>query len=246
MDEPILSVAFGLLFVSSSIMAWTGKWRFWAKSQFSGHIVLTMLPILGLLLVSFGLDDLGEHRIAPAIGAIGILLAFPSMLFFIWTPRWFGPRWWRELEQDPRDDKQISDVVAITGPPPERHSERLARADREHVQPLSVRRVAVYDPAFGKPSASHTHGVIHGKFLLYPDEIVFVADPGDDALRPGPTILTLDPHQITAVEPPESRGERFGHTFLNVGDDIVWEIRPYRRQPLLDDLFAHYGHRRVR
>jgi hypothetical protein len=141
-------------------------------------------------------------------------------------------------------DRQTANLVAIAGPSPEKNSNNIARAAREPSRPLATRHVALVDPAFGRPTSSHVDGIAHGKLLLYPDEIVFAADPGDDALRPGPTIRTLVPATITAVRALEGPGRRNTIHLDTTDTTVVWEIRAERRQALLDDLFLHYGHRR--
>jgi len=241
-----IAVGLGGTLVLGSVLAWAGVWRSWTRSQLSGYAVLVMFPGVGLWLAGFGVSRAGAGGAGTALFAVGVPLVVLGGVLYLWEPRWLGPRWWRELDLRPQDDRQIADAIALAGPPPERHSERIARAARAPAVPVAVRRVALVDPAVGRPSAAHIDGVIHGRFLLYADEIVFVAGPGDDALRPGPTIRVLDPTTITAVRAPRERGQRRTLRLATTDTTHPWEIRAERRDALLDDLFVHYGHRRSR
>jgi hypothetical protein len=230
----------------AAVLAWSGLWRSWIRSPSYGYAVLVIFPGTGLALVAFALTGLLRSYALSLVLVVGACAAVAGWALYVWRPRWLGPRYWREHDPDPLADRQTADLVAAGGPPPERHSQRLARAQREPARPLATRHVALVDPAFGKPSGTHRDGIAIGVLLLYPDEIVFAAGPGDDALRPGPTIRVLDPTTVTEVLATEDRGQRNTVRLVTTDTTHPWEIRAERRRALLDDLYVHYGHRRSR
>lgn len=195
------SAAFGAVLLMIAWICWSGRWKSWTKLPMAGNYPLTFVPAVGFLFLILGLSEFLPKPLDLAVGS----LAFPALLagfvLSIWEPRWFGPRWWRESPPGPDVSKRYdADQVATYAPlPPERNSELVARAARDDNALITSRWASLYDDTAGKPSGIHTEGMISGRLLLYPDELVFAANRRDDVLRGGPTIRTLAAADVTGA-----------------------------------------------
>lgn len=192
---------FGVGLLVFAWICWSGRWKGWTKLPMTGNFPLTFVPALGFSTLVVTLGGYLPKPLFLALGSLVVPVLFAGLVLSLWEPRWFGPRWWREsprgLDVSRRYD---ADLVSTHAPlPPERNSELVARAARDDNALITSRWASLYDDTAGKPSGIHTEGMISGRLLLYPDELVFAANRRDDVLRGGPTIRTLAAADLTGA-----------------------------------------------
>jgi len=92
-------VPLGLLAGYGAVMAWTGRWRSWTGDVMLAPqaLPITVMPAMALFLTTLGLGLLGV--IPGVLAGLAVFLTFPAFLVSFFTPRWWGPRWYREAER---------------------------------------------------------------------------------------------------------------------------------------------------
>lgn len=235
----------GVALLVLGALAWSGRWRSWAKDHTRGPAVLGIAPGTGLLLVGYALYGSLPTEVVATVTVAGLVGATAGWVLYVWEPAWWGPRWWRGRRRDPMADRTVAGAVAMAAlPDPERDSEQLARQARRPAEPLHRRAAMLHDPALGRPSGIQIEGVAQGHLLLYRDEVVFVADRGDDVTRPGPTIRSLPAPRITAVTrtsgPRFARRMRFGTVRIDSTDGEPWTLECVAARATVDELRRTY------
>lgn len=241
---------FGGLCLVLGVLLWTGRWRAGGNPLFV-HFFLTAGPPTGLCLVLVAIRDLLPRPVTVVALLVATLLTVAGWALFVMRPGRVVPAWFREVVGRTRGDL-VSEGLRGMGPvPPERKSEQLARAARAPREPSSRRTAILLDPAFGRPSAVTTEGAANGHLLLYPDELVFVANREDDAVRPGPTIRSVAAADIVDIARAGGAGVSHGRIRLprlrvtvRGGDD--WEFEAVRPAETLADLRRTYRRTRDR
>lgn len=185
----------------------TARARWWTQVWQGDSLALGVAPAMGLILCGLGLIALvpGEAT-GSALGTVGglfWLLGFPVMLIGVWTPRWWGPGWYRQMSDRER-------AAALRGPAGAfvraAHSPRPAKsaavADRGRGHAAIGRWSAgwVRDPDTDtRDHALSRRGTVQGRLTVYPDAITFAASPTEDRLRLDPVVLSLDRAEVTGA-----------------------------------------------
>ncbi|MDL5159085.1 hypothetical protein [Actinomycetospora termitidis] len=192
MLSPVSVVALvgGVALLAVGGLAWSGLWRRWARPEPARSAPITVVPGVGVFLVTLGVLPLLVHLLGNVLVLLGFLAAIGSWLVLLSEPPWWGPRWWRERGAV-RESSDVEEVLWARRVPPERDSEYLVSIERAPSSPRVRRSVLLLDPALGRPTLHHQDGAAPGSLLLFDDEVVFAADRRDDATRPGPTIRVL-------------------------------------------------------
>lgn len=239
-------VGVGLLVFSW--VCWSGRWTSWVKYPMAGNFPFTIAPWVGCFCLVGGLGWSLPKPLFIAVGSI-VMPAFVAVLVLsIWQPRWFGPRWFRESlpgwDVSKRYDASV--VRDNASLPAERNSELVARAARDDGELITSRWASLHEEGAGRPSGVHTEGVISGRLLLYRDELVFMANRGDDVLRGGPTIRTLNAADVTGarkvhVNPRATRDRPFRHPFVVIDTDReTWRLEVPSADRVLRFVREHY------
>jgi len=245
-SDRLLFAVIGLAGFAVIGLAWSGRWRSWAKSDINLWMITVGPPTCAFFLWFALVAESPRHPVVSASGLLVVLWWLASWVVLLVRPAWYGPRWYREWARDPRQDPVRERTRAALGDvPPERNSEALARAARAPAKPVARRRVLLLDPALGRPSGAQTEGTAVGHLLLYPGELVFAADRGDDATRPGPTIRVLPAGDIVDVAPAGgtrfTRGQvRFPRVQVATVDGGDWTFEAARPDATVDDLRRVY------
>ena len=134
------------------------------------------------------------------VGAAGILWAILLIPF----PRWWAPRWFRELAEQRRVDRTrdaFGALVALSEAEPELTSQELAGKLLTGSSRLGswhsnyVEDVDSLERAHGLA----VRGAVAGRLTLLEDRIVFHASGAEDALRGHPVVVPIDTAEVTDV-----------------------------------------------
>jgi hypothetical protein len=203
----ILLIGAGLLAVSA--WGWAGRSRqarWWVGRPFGPQLALGVAPGLGLIVFGVGLLTIFGPEltlvVAPPV-LLGVVLELAGMFSLI--PRWWSPRWYRELPTGSRGyDTTGALAAAMVGfmgrPGVTSAGEAARRFGRD--RPLgSWHSGWVYDADTDERvhGMSRT-GTIEGRLTLYEKGIVFAATRAEDVLRGKSTVLAVPAGDITGVE----------------------------------------------
>jgi hypothetical protein len=190
--------------VVATALAWSGRWSSWAH-QVMGAWPLTVLPAAAAGSLAGGLGTLDViSDTSPLAVACFVVLVVCFGLFFV-TPRWWGPRWYRE--RDPEAEPDLGDPISAlvmagvraTAPPDERPSRSAAPA--ELGPPLKTWKGSWIAGDERQPAAHGlTHaGAVEGRLQLHRGGISFVASRVEDLVRDEPNVLAIGAGELRDV-----------------------------------------------
>jgi hypothetical protein len=248
MAAGILLLAICAACLVATALAWSGRWNRWAQ-QVLGPLPITILPAAAAGSLAGGLAALGAiSGTSPVAIACFVVMLVCFAMFFV-TPRWWGPRWYRERDLDAPPDlgDPLSAMamagVRAAGPVAERPSRSVAPAD---LGPALKSWKGSW--MVGDETAPAAHGLTHagaveGRLHLHRAGISFAASRVEDLLRDHPTVLAIDAAQLRDVRvvprgagvdgnPTQSHGPRslFARLVLDTaGGPYLFEVQSARR-----------------
>jgi hypothetical protein len=181
----------GLLAIAG--LAWSGRWRAWARRFLIGPTMpVTLVPGLGIGLVGGGLSEATGSDTAGALGLLGLVVG--AVLCF-WSPQWFGPRWLREARRagiapdlsDPLTALSVAALAPGAAQSPPHVAEHFHGSPQESWNATWVQ----HEDGGPAPHALARAGAVQGKLELYPDGVAFRAIGLEDRLRGSPTVLIV-------------------------------------------------------
>jgi hypothetical protein len=201
-------VLIGAALLALSVWAWRGRSprsRWWVRSPFGDQVMLGVVPGIGLIVFCVG--------VLTATGPwMTLLIALPVLfgaalefsVIFARLPRWWGPRWFREMsEAERRADASNAFAAAVLAftERPGVISAREAAARFRGGEPLgSWRGGWVYDPDTDERSHGMSRkGTVDGRLTLYASGIVFAASRAEDALRRKGTVVAIGAEDVVDV-----------------------------------------------
>lgn len=103
----LVAIVAGLIVLAASAAAWKGYWRGWTRTFITAHLPLpvTLLPVFGLLLIAFPLNDTNVPGGRILAGIALVLVPF-AVVLMLWNPGWWGPRWFREMKSSGKEVAQ--------------------------------------------------------------------------------------------------------------------------------------------
>jgi|tagenome__1003787_1003787.scaffolds.fasta_scaffold20983301_10 hypothetical protein len=250
----VLVTLLALAGLATTFMVWTGRWRHLAMSVIAPNWTWTVLPSMALILLTYSLHPL----VGDAVGYVALPFAMWSVAMAFSDPGWYGPRWWRELDQEGEpmalEAPDNAYMYAAMGPGLGDEGS-LPRAERmmAGATPAARIRGTLVTNRFGRPSALQKPGVVEGEFLLYPRGIVFAASRTEDKMRRRAVVERLPGERILRVERlPRGTREGGGRSFRNLGtlvsstlrivaDSDSWIVETVHGRRLLADLERLYG-----
>jgi len=136
---------------------------------------ITMMPAMALFLLGIGLGMAGVVSNGSPVAAVGLLAVLAGLLLSVFTPRWWGPRWYREADGDfePNlNDPLTAVAMASSLPDPPRRPLPPQFAGR----PLdSWKGNFVERDEKGMRNALARKGKLEGRLNLYDAGMTFVA-----------------------------------------------------------------------
>lgn len=174
----IVFVVLGPLLAYGSFMAWTGRWRSWTGELLLAPqaVPITVMPFMAAFLFLLGLGLLGvlPSALRPLAG-IAVLLTIPAFIISFFTPRWWGPRWYREAERPfPPNIKDPLTALAVQADLPDLPTRPLP--DELRGRPIDRwhgNLVLRDEPGMRHPFARS--GKMEGDLALYERGVTFVA-----------------------------------------------------------------------
>ncbi len=158
--------------------AWTGSWRSWTGELILGPMAfpITMMPAMAVFFLGIGLGLSGAVPSSSPVAAVGLLAAVAGLVLSFFTPRWWGPRWYREAERPfaPNLKDPITALaVASDAPAPPREPLPPQFTGR----PIdSWRGSFVERDERGMSTALSRKGKVEGRLNLYEAGVSFVAE----------------------------------------------------------------------
>lgn len=239
----VLALVVGIVLLGLGALAWGGAWRGWAAPQVTRSVPITVVPGVGLFLVTLGVLPLLVRPVGDVLVLGGFLAAVGSWLVLLSEPPWWGPRWWRQRATT-AGVSDVEEVLWAGRVPPERDSEYLVLSERAPTTPRLRRPVVLLDPELGCPTLHHADGAAPGSLMLFDDEVVFAADRRDDATRPGPTIRVLPAAGGIGVRrgssPRDARVPTVVITALDATTPLRWQFEVPRAGSLITVLRRTY------
>jgi len=190
-----------------TVWSWAGRSyasRWWMRSLMSDSLALGVLPGIGLGLTGIGLYAVFGEPLA-VVGGLLLFACFPVFVIGFFTPRWWGPGWYRQMSPQQRQTAQRD----VAGTFLRSRSTRL----RETSTDLAARSL----PSIGEPMArwragyvydadtsERTHalsrrGTVDGTLTAYPEGVVFAATQTEDGLRGEATVVAVPRETLTGV-----------------------------------------------
>lgn len=209
-SDSIWLVLVGALLLGIAWMCWTGRWRRWASIAMLPMMPIAAAPGLGLCFVLAGLAGPLPSPLSGVFIGVGLLASVAGMVIALWDPDWYGPRWFRERDRTFDPTVPLNAAVAATvRPTPGESSEAVARA-RMGGEPSERWRAHLVSDEHGRQSALQRSGLVRGSLLLYPDALVFAADPREDEMRGSAVVEVLPASSVVSVERVPSRSRADG------------------------------------
>lgn len=234
----VVALVLGAVLLAIGALAWSGAWRGWASPGPTRSAPITLVPGVGLFLVTLGAVPLVVAPVGGFLVLAAFLAAVGSWLVLLSEPPWWGPRWWRERGRV--GPSEVEDVLWAGRVPPERDSEYLVLSERAPETPRWRRDVVLLDPELGRPTFVHDDGACRGSLLAFADELVFAADRRDDATRPGPTIRVVPARGLRARRGTSPRDARRPVVTVSAADGERYTVEVARAAPVLRALRRMY------
>lgn len=186
---------------------WAGRSRrarSWAGNPFGHGIVLGWAPAVGLMFFSFWLHKVLGDLVSPVTSSL-FLLSFIVLILGLFTPRWWGPRWFRRMSDEEKVDVHkplnAAGMAAISGRGPGRSAAKAADAFGGRGELLGEWQGGyVYDA----DTTEREHGMarcgtVDGTLMLCTEGLTFAASKAEDTLREKPMVLMLPQEEIRGV-----------------------------------------------
>jgi hypothetical protein len=185
----------GVALLALAALAWSGRWRSWARRFLIGPtMMVTLVPGIAIGLIAGGLSRAMGSGAAGGVGLLGLVAG--GVLFF-WSPQWFGPRWLREerrsgIRPDLSDPLTALSFAALTSTPaaaqsPAHVAEHFDGTPEERWNATWVQ----HEDGGPAPHALARAGAVQGKLELYAEGLAFRAIGLEDRLRGEPSALTV-------------------------------------------------------
>ena len=194
-------IALSPLFAYGSFMAWTGRWRSWTGELMLGPLALpiTLMPALAVFLLGIGLGMTEVVSSTSPVAAVALLLVIAGLLLSFFTPRWWGPRWYREAERpfEPnlRDPMTAMAMASSTPAPP-----RGPLPPQFTGRPIdSWRGSFVQRDEKGMSTALARNGKVEGRLNLYEAGVTFVAEGLATRLEAPPEPILVESGDVLDV-----------------------------------------------
>lgn len=238
--EHLIASTIGGVLLGLGWLAWSGRWRWWTRNEHFMTYPITIIPAGGALAGAYGISPVLPKPLEALVFLVGMLALLVAFALAGWQPRWLGPRWYRWRDVQSHREARLRDVT-VSGTPdtPGRSSELTVRRAHRGQQLLARRWAALVGPDSVCPSPLRADGTVPGRLLFYPSELVFAAEPADDAIRPGPTVRTLPVGSITAVEQHGTGLWGMATVVIGVGEQ-AWRVQTFRPKRLVSDVTANY------
>jgi hypothetical protein len=204
----------GVALLAYTGWCWAGRSpraRRWSRRTSWDSMILGLFPGLGLVLLASGVAAMLPESVIGWAAPL-ILVAFAvfgmGMIYLVFKPRWWGPRWYRRMPASQRhsdldDTFTAVRTVAVGGRGVD--SQKAARRAVAAEFGVAAKPVASYgggfvrDPDGGRDHALARRGTVAGQITIFPEGVVFAADSTEDSLRADPTVLVLPAGRITDV-----------------------------------------------
>jgi hypothetical protein len=222
-------VVLGVILLAVAWLAWSGRWRGWAKIAVTPQMMTTMVPGLGTILLLGGLGSLAGGAASGVLIGLGFAAMAAAAVLFFWNPDWWGPRWFRERDRTAYDlSVPLNAAVAasVRPDPGDRASEAVVRAEMGGAEPLARWRAHLVTDEHGRPSAMQRTGVVRGHLLLYADALAFAADAGEDRMRGRAVTRIVPAASLRNVEPVPAGSRPEG---AESGGDLPSKVMPRLR-----------------
>ncbi|MGI9097164.1 MAG: hypothetical protein ACR2H2_01495 [Solirubrobacteraceae bacterium] len=213
MSESVMGLVLLLIATVSAVgavTAWTGVWRSWAR-QFMfgavGSMPITLLPSVALMTGPPGLSFLGATNADSTFVRLTFLVGVLFFVLFLWNPRWWGPRWYREVRaglEGGTIEADLSDpatalVVGAFRPPQDTSSDVVNQhIGGEPIETWPVTWIAGAETA-EKAHAFERPGAVSGRLQLRREGIVFAASAMEDRIRGAATVLQIAAHELSGA-----------------------------------------------
>jgi hypothetical protein len=94
---------------------WSGRSRRWATRAFTNQMVYALLPGMGAILVAFAVKVVFGDPLGNLLMAVAVVVCFLGLVALIFEPRWWGPRWYHDLQaSNPQPDLQDPLTAVVT------------------------------------------------------------------------------------------------------------------------------------
>jgi hypothetical protein len=217
-----LYLLLGLALLTHAWRCWSGRSRAWVRRTWSPQVVLGLLPGLGFAALAAGVQVMVGPWAGPVVAVlmtIGFVLLVLGIVYIVFEPSWWGPRWFRRLPARDRmpdiSDPLTAATVGFSRRPAAASGEQVRRAAGR----LGGRPVArwgggyVYDPDTSERAHGMARrGTVMGDLTLYPHGLTFAAKRWEDVLRDEPTVLVLPSDEIRTVRVVPARAGADGET----------------------------------
>jgi hypothetical protein len=185
----IVATLFGVALVVATYRAWTGRWRSWVGTR-QDALVITLYPGAGAGFLLGGLGTLGVIPDDSPIGMVLLLILIVGLLFSFWTPKWWGPRWYRERDRDAgpnlRDPLTAVGYAAVAAAQPRDRQPEHPYPPVEMLGPVLTSWSGSW--INGDESAPAAHGLTHagaveGKLHLHERGVSFISSRPEELIR---------------------------------------------------------------
>jgi hypothetical protein len=213
MSDTAVGVLLLLMATASMVAAataWIGLWRSWARQFLFGAIgssPITLLPSIALMAASAGLSFVGAAKAGSTFVSLTFLAGVAFLVLFVWNPRWWGPRWYREVragleggtvKADLRDPITALMVGALRLP-----QETSGDVVSQHTsgEPLESWSAAWINGAETAKTtrAFERSGAVDGRLELRTGTIVFAANKMEDRIRGAATVAVVSASELSGA-----------------------------------------------
>lgn len=197
----------------SAVLAWTGRWRAWARRPVWGTLPLHLFPGLGLVsalgAVEAVLDLPDRGPMIDAGRSIVILVMMTGLVIWglgVWgrEPRWAQPAWLRAADRSPDiAGDALNAAIQVVATAGMHHRSRAVVEQAFAGQERLARWAAahVVDPAATAPETVLSGvGTLDGRLVLYPEGLGFYPVAVEERIRDElDGCLLLASEELTAV-----------------------------------------------
>ncbi|MGA8117442.1 MAG: hypothetical protein WCA46_27715 [Actinocatenispora sp.] len=200
------------------VLGWSGRWRGWAHRPGWDTLVVGWLPAAGLILLGLGLVKLLGEPVGTAVGSllwlVGVVLAVVAVVYTMFRPRWYGPRWRHHRPGAPAPgtrDTLTAVAVGFAGRPGDSSAAKAREAFGGSTPVARWHGGYVYDPhCRDRPHGMARRGTVMGDLILHREGLVFAATQWEDNLRGTSTVLVLPAGDIAVARVVSPRADADG------------------------------------
>src|SRR5918996_135285 len=209
----MVAIAIGLVLLALAWVCWSGRWRGWSRIAMLPSMPITVLPAVGLVLITAGAGELVGPPVSSVLYALAVASGLAGVVLWMWDPKWYGPAWYRER------DSTYDVSVPI-------NAERAVREAVGGDEPLERWRAYLVSDEHGHPSAMQRIGVVRGHLLVYDEALAFAADIREDRMRGAPVTVVIPGDTILAVNRVRAGSRPDG---AQTGPDLPSRVMPRLR-----------------